>query len=305
MVSDLRISELLSGGVVIQGITGKQGRLETEWMLDSGTQIVAGVTPGKGGTAVCGIPVYNTVREAASHHQLTASMVYAPPQAVGDAADSALEAGVKLVCISAEGVPLHATMRLRETAAQRGSIVIGPNSQGLVLPGITRLGCPGGADPWDRFAPGPVAVVSRSGGLGSDLAYAIRTWGWGTSVQLHIGGSPTPATNLREAVLLAQAEPGTRVVVVLGEPTSGQELELAEAVASGDISVPVVVQIPGRFVDRLPAELPFGHAPRAGLGQAVSVVDKHAALEAGGARVARSFSDIHRLLTRSLEDRVQ
>lgn len=293
IMEEWRISDLLnSTGVVVQGITGRQGRMETEWMLASGTRIAAGVTPGKGGQAVCGVPVYESLHDAVKEHHLAVSMVYAPPQAVVDAVDEALSAGIKLICVSAEGVPLHGMLRVAERAAALGCVVVGPNSQGIVMPGVGRLGCPGGTDPWTRFRPGAVAVVSRSGGLGSDVAFAIGAWGWGTSLQIHIGGSPTPATTLVDAVHLACAEDRTKVVVVLGEPTSGQEVDLADALRSGSVATPVVAMIPGRFVDRLPADLPFGHAPRVGPGQAVPVAEKLAALAAGGARVVDSIGAI-------------
>lgn len=286
------LSELLSRGVLVQGITGQQGRIETKWMLDSGVKVVAGVTPGKGGETVCGVPVYNTVAEAVAHHQIGASMVYAPPRFAAAAAQEAVESGIRLVCLSAEGIPVHGMLKTAEIARKHEAIVVGPNSQGIVVPGVGRIGCPGGADPWERFAPGPVGVVTRTGGLGSDLSFLLRQWGFGTSAQIHIGGSPVPATPLVDAVLLAQAESATRVVAVLGEPTGSQEIDLAEAIGNGTITVPVVVLIPGTFVDRLPADLPFGHASRMGLGQGLSVAEKYEILRNNGAYVAQSLNEV-------------
>lgn len=294
----MRLRSLLASpaGLLVQGITGRQGRMEARWMLDSGTSISAGVTPGRGGTVVHGIPVYDAVAAAVAAHGNVASMVYAPPDAAADAAIEAIEAGVDLVVMSAEHVPVHRMARAIAAAAVHGSVLVGPNSQGVVVPGVGRIGCPGGTDPHERFAPGDVGVVSRSGGIASELSGMLRSWGLGTSIQIHIGGAPMAGLRLVEAVRLVQDDPATTRIVVFGEPSGTQEHELADAVAQGRIEVPVVAMIAGRFADDLPAALPFGHAPRAGTSGVATVAAKIDRLRRAGATVVSEFEEIRRAL---------
>lgn len=283
-------------GLLVQGITGRQGRMETEWMLNSGTRITGGVTPGRGGSSVHGVPVYDSVFEAVEAHGNVVSMIYAPPVAAPDAAIEALEAGVRLVVMSAENVPIHRMSRAMAVARDRGALLVGPNSQGIVAPGDGRIGCPGGLDPSDRFAVGDVGVVSRSGGMASELSGLFRSWGMGTSVQIHIGGAPVVGLRMLAAVKLVCDDPATRRVVVFGEPSGDQEDELADAVAADAIGVPVMAMIGGRFADTLPAALPFGHAPRAGSGATSTVVGKLERLRASGVRVVVDFEMLRREL---------
>lgn len=292
------IRELLSdaGGLLVQGITGRQGQIETMWMLESGVRVTAGVTPGRSGGSVHGVPVYPSVEAAVAEHHNLVSMVYAPPAAAADAALEAVLAGIQLVVMSAERVPVHGLVRAIEAAQRHGARIVGPNSQGLVVPGVSRVGCPGGIDPDRRFRPGPVGIVSRSGGMASELSMLVREWGLGTSVQLHIGGAPVVGTTLVEAVGLVQADPLTKVTVVFGEPSGRLELDLASELEMGRLKLPIVALIPGRFADRLPASLPFGHAPRAGVGGAASVEEKMARLEAAGAFVVASLDELRSCL---------
>lgn len=299
------IRELLAQpvGLLVQGITGRQGRLETRWMIDSGVRISAGVTPGRGGTEVLGLPVYDTVAEAVRNHGNAVSMIYAPPAMAADAAMEAVLAGLRLVVISAERVPVHRMVRAIEVAKSRGACLIGPNSQGLVVPGVSRVGCPGGMDPDARFKPGDVAVVSRSGGMTTELAALVRAWGWGTSVQVHIGGAPLTGTTLAEAVQLAQQDPATKRTLLFGEPSGFQEEDLATAIESGALRLPVIVLLSGRFADSLPSALPFGHAPRAGTSRVSSVAEKVAKLSAAGALVAYNLRQVRELLAASVDGR--
>lgn len=294
----LSLRDLLSAqeGLLVLGATGRQARLEIGWLHKSGDRVAAGVTPGRGGQSVEGVPVYDSVEEALRHHRCSIAMNYAPAVAAADAAIEAFEAGVEIVVISAEGVPLHRLALAIAAARRHRALLIGPNSQGLVIPGVGRVGCPGGSDPESRFGAGQVAIVSRSGGMTSELAMHIRSWGWGTSVQLALGGSPIVGTTLSEGVMLAQRDPSTRVAVVFGEPSSRQEYALANAVESGRVCIPVIAMIAGRAADALPATLTFGHAPRAGSAGEQSVAGKLAALRAAGVSVATNLEGIRSAL---------
>jgi succinyl-CoA synthetase alpha subunit len=277
-------------GLLVQGITGKQGRLETRWMLDSGVRVAAGVTPGKGGREVHGVPVFDTVAQAVAATGARVAMSYAPPQAAADAVVEAARAGLELVVVRTANNPRHPWLRALEVARRCGCRVIGPMSQGVVVPGVGRIGCPGGDEPWRRFAPGPVGIVSRSGGMASELGMLVRTWGWGTSVHISIGGVPMVGTTLAEGVELVARDPLTRAVLVFGEASGCQEFDLAAAVTEGRIGVPVVAMVVGRAGDSLPDALPFGHAPREADG--ASVQEKIAALRNAGVRVARSTHEV-------------
>lgn len=294
------ISELLSdpAGVVIQGITGRQGQMETRWMLDSGTHIAAGVTPGKGGQQIHGVPVYDTVSEAIATHGCRSTMIYAPRHRAANAAIEAIHAGVKLAVISAEDVPAHDLLRLIDTAQRHDTLVVGPNSQGLLVPGVGRIGAPGGTDVNERFSAGQVAVVSRSGGMTGEIGHLLHQWGFGTSVQIHLGGAVMPLMTLRDGVLFAERETSTTVTVVFGEPSSTQEDMLARAIRNGEIRSPIVAMVAGRFSDTFPAMLPFGHAPRASGDSATNVEAKIAVLADAGAAIAGNFTELRRHVAR-------
>lgn len=286
-------------GLLVQGITGRQGTLETGWMLASGTHVSCGVTPGRGGEQVHGVPVFESVAEAVAATGAAVSMCYAPAPLVPDALMEAAEAGIRLTVISAENVPVHGFVRAAERARALGMRIIGPNSQGIVVPGAGRWGCPGGDDPWERFAAGPVAVVSRSGGIASEISLYLRRWGWGTSVQIATGGGLFVGMPLGPAVRLAQEDAATRVVVVFGEPSGPHEYELARMLATEQIAVPVVAMVPGRAAEAFPKTVPFGHAPQ---GRVLSdtASGKLAALVNAGAHLARDFGEIHARLDQLL-----
>lgn len=295
----ISIRELLGdpSGLLVLGITGRQARMETGWMLESGTHVSAGVTPGRGGQDVHGVPVFDTVRAAVDRHGCRVAMNYAPPAAAADSAIEAFQAGIELVVMSAENVPLHRLALALEAARRAGGRLIGPNSQGIVVPGVGRVGCPGGRDPQERFRPGSVAVVSRSGGMTSELAMLIGEWGWGTSVHLALGGSPIVGTTLTEGLKIVQDDPHTRAAVVFGEPSGDQEAALADAIEAGEITVPVAALIAGRAADSLSSDLPFGHAPRAGTGAERTVQHKLGRLGDAGVAVAMNTRDVRQALS--------
>ncbi len=266
-------------GVVIQGITGRQGSYWTERMLACGTNIVAGVSPSKAGEKVCGIPVYSSVGEALSYHKATISVLFTPPLATRGAAMDALDGGIEGLVLLSEFVPVHDTMWILAEAAQRSAQVLGPNTAGLVVPGQCSLGIMPGFAP-NIFQPGNVAVVSRSGSLGTLVCLDLVASGLGESVFMGLGGDPIVGTTTAQALLELEADPKTSAVVVVGEVGGTMEEDAAEVVAS--MSKPVVGFIAGRTA---PPGRKMGHAGAIVSGNRGDPGSKVKALEQAGAHV--------------------
>lgn len=273
-------------GVVIQGITGRQGSYWTERMLACGTNIVAGVSPSKAGEKVCGIPVYSSVGEALSYHKATISVLFTPPLATRGAAMDALDGGIEGLVLLSEFVPVHDTMWILAEAAQRSAQVLGPNTAGLVVPGQCSLGIMPGFAP-NIFQPGNVAVVSRSGSLGTLVCLDLVASGLGESVFMGLGGDPIVGTTTAQALLELEADPKTSAVVVVGEVGGAMEEDAAEVVAS--MSKPVVGFIAGRTA---PPGRKMGHAGAIVSGNRGDPGSKVKALEQAGAHVVEVPSAI-------------
>jgi succinyl-CoA synthetase alpha subunit len=299
------MSILLDGGtrVLVQGITGHQARTHVQYMLKYGTHVVAGVTPGKGGEMAGDVPVYDSVRDAVRQHPVDIAVLFVPARVAGDAALDALDHGVPTVLILAEGVPHHDTARVLHRARACGARVIGPNSQGMISPGKAKLGGTGGQFPERMYHPGPVGIVSRSGGMGGEIASALTAQGIGQSTYVSIGGDLLVGTGFADLLLLYQEDPETEAVVMFGEPGTGQEEAAAELIAAGRISKPVVAFVAGESLERLPRGMGFGHTGTLmtrGLG---APSRKKALLREAGARVAERFTDIHGLVAAALAER--
>ena len=250
-------------GIVIQGITGREARMVAGHMVAYGSPLVAGVTPGKGGQQVAGVPVFDSVTQAVASvpSPIDTSLVSVPPFAVLDAGIEALEAGIRSLVIATEGVPRHDVARLLASASDAGATVIGPNSVGVITPRLQRkVGAIGGDNPDRAFVPGEVGIVSRSGGMTSEIGLTLRLAGMGVSTAISIGGDETVGTPTLKAVELLQVESETRVVCVFGEPGTTFEEDLARAIQNGRVTVPVVALISGLFSERLPEGTAFGHA---------------------------------------------
>jgi succinyl-CoA synthetase alpha subunit len=271
--------------VVVQGITGREGTARTRTMVDYGTKILCGVTPGRGGMKVWDVPVYNSVGEAVQKHgPIDASVVFVPGPQVKDAAFEALGAGIKLLVIPAERVPLHDSLEMLALARKKGARILGPGSLGIISAGKTLMGWVGGTEEFARevFNPGPVGVISRSGGQTTTVAWSITQSGLGITTALHVGSEPVVGTNFAEALLLFQDDPETRAVVMFGEIGTVAEEEAAEVIKGGKFSKPLVAYIAGRS---LPSGIRFSHASaiiERGRGTAESKVK---ALEEAGAHV--------------------
>lgn len=274
--------------VIIQGITGHQGRFHSQAMRAFGTRVVAGVTPGKGGGEVDGVPVYESVRDAVSSHGADASVVFVPAPSAKDSALEALEAGVPLVVIVTEGMPIHDAMTVIQFSRVVGARVVGPNCPGITVPGRAKLGImPNGI-----FREGSTAVVSRSGTLTYEVVSSLTEAGIGQSICLGIGGDPVVGTSFVDALRMFEADERTSEIVLIGEIGGTAEEEAAEFIKNR-MSKPVVAYIAGRTA---PPGRKMGHAGAIisqGRGSAKS---KSKALNDAGARVADRPSEIVRLL---------
>ncbi len=241
--------------VIVQGITGKEGSFHAQRMLEYGTKVVGGVTPGKGGTTIAGLPVFDTVEEAVRATGANASVVFVPAKFASEAVYEAVDAGIKLVVVITEHIPIHETLRFVNYARSRGTVVIGPNCPGLVAPPIrTKLGIM----PNSVYqTPGRIGVVSRSGTLTYEISYQLARAGLGINTAIGVGGDPIVGTDLVEAVLMMANDPEIDAIVVIGEVGGDAEERLAKLYAEGSIRKPIVGYVAGRTA---PPEKRMGHA---------------------------------------------
>ncbi len=226
--------------VLVQGITGRIGRVQTKWMLDYGTNIVAGVTPGKGGEEVEGIPVYDSVAEAVSKQRAEASLFFVPAGAVKTAAVETIEAGIKLVVIITERVPVHDVMEIMAHARERGVRLVGPNTPGVITPGEAKMGIMPGI----TFTPGHIGIISRSGTLSYEISANLAVAGLGQSTMVGMGGDPVVFSSMPELLELFEKDPNTDLVVIIGEVGGIQEEKAAQFIAQ-QMTKPVVTYIAG------------------------------------------------------------
>lgn len=283
--------------LLIQGITGREARMVTRHILDYGTVVVSGVTPGRGDQEVEGVPVFDTVTQAVRETSPTASLVSVPPAATLDAVSEAISGGIPLVVIATEGIPQHDVLRMLELADEAGTVIVGPNSVGVIRPrDSVKIGAIGGANPERAFVPGRIGVISRSGGMTSEIGLTLRQAGLGVSMAVSVGGDAligsTPATLLAEF----QDDPDTDAVVLFGEPGTRFEEDVAHRIASGEFSKPLVALVAGEFTEHLPEGTAFGHAAAIIEGDSGRPSTKRKALQEAGAHVAKSLDEIAGLL---------
>lgn len=279
--------------VMVQGITGREATSFTKDMIDYGTKVVAGITPGKGGQRVHGVPVYDTVRQAMRECPAEATVISVPPALVKDAVIEAVENGIRLAVVVSERVPRKDTIEFLEVAQSCNARVIGPNTLGLISPGKVRLGMAGGpaADVRKAYTPGPVGIASRSGGMTTEIANLLTTRGIGQSTCIGIGGDPVVGSNFLDLIPLFAQDPETKAVVLFSEPGGVVEEKLSELVISRKLSIPIIGFIAGRFVDDMPG-VRFGHAATIVEGHRGSTKSKIEMFRKAGIHVAESFSDI-------------
>ncbi len=283
--------------VLVQGITGREARMVTAHMLAYGTKVVCGVTPGRGGEEVAGVPVYDTVAEAVAAHQPTAALVSVPPAATLDAALEAIEAGLRLLLIATERVPKHDALCLLYAAHAARVRVIGPNSVGLINPSQrVKLGAIGGDRPERAFTPGRVGIISRSGGMTAELGLMLRQRGFGVSTAVSVGGDALIGTPPADLLPLFEADPETDAVVLFGEPGTRFEEDVAEALADGRFSKPLFALVAGRFTESLPEGTAFGHAAAIIRGGSGRPSAKLTALRQAGAWATSDLDELFRFL---------
>jgi len=278
--------------VLVQGITGKIGRVQTKWMLEYGTKIVAGVTPGKGGEEVEGVPVYDTVVEAVSKQGAEASLFFVPAGAVRGAALETIEAGIGLTVIITERVPVHDVMEIRARARERGVQFVGPNTPGIITPGEAKMGIM----PGTTFTPGPIGIISRSGTLSYEISADLVAVGLGQSTVVGMGGDPVVFTNMPELLELFEKDPNTEVVVIIGEVGGAQEEKAAQFITQ-QMTKPVVTYIAGL---NAPEGKRMGHAGAIIQGGMGTPQSKITALREAGVSVAEHPLEVVELVQKCL-----
>ena len=288
--------------VVIQGITGREAVTMTREGLDFGTKIVGGVTPGRGGREVHGVPVYDTVEEITAKAQVDASVVSVPPAFTRDAVFEALEAGVKLIVVVTENIPRYEVAQMVELADLRGARIIGPNCLGVLSPGEAKVGGLGGRaeDARKAFIKGPVGVMSRSGGMTTEICNTLTAAGLGQSTAVSIGGDAIIGQSYAELMPLFEADPETKAIAIYSEPGGRMEAELSCWVQENGSRLPVVAFMAGRFMDEMPG-MRFGHAGTIVEGKADTTAEKIERLREAGISVAERIEDIPELVRERME----
>lgn len=278
--------------LVVQGITGRQGEFHTKQMLEYGTEIVAGVTPGKGGQWVEGVPVFNTVKKAVEAQGANTSCIFVPARFAPDAIYEAADAGIELIICLTEGIPVLDMVRVRAYLDAKGARLIGPNCPGLITPLTAKTGVKVGIIPASICTPGPVGVVSRSGTLTYEVVYALSERGVGQTTCVGIGGDPINGTSFLDVLEMFEEDPETEQVVMIGE-IGGNDEERAAAFIARHMTKPVTAFIAGRSA---PPGRRMGHAGAIVEGSSGTAEAKIEALNEVGVRVAEHPEQIVELI---------
>jgi len=274
---------------IVQGITGSQGTFHTQLMLDYGTKIVAGVTPGRGGTEANGIPVFDTVKDAASQFKANASIIFVPAPFAKDAVLEAIDANLNPVVVITDGIPVKDEIQIMEVARLKGTTVIGPNTPGIITPGQCKLGIM----PGHIFKQGSVGVVSRSGTLTYEIAASLTGAGLGQSTCLGIGGDPVVGLNFADVLEMFRKDPQTKSIAMIGEIGGNAEEMAAEYVKKMKYPKPIASYVAGRAA---PPGKRMGHAGAIIMGKTGTAETKIEALRSAGVKVALKPGEIAKLL---------
>jgi succinyl-CoA synthetase alpha subunit len=278
--------------VLVQGITGREGQARAALMKEYGTNVVAGVTPGKGGVDVDGVPVYDTVKEAWEEvGQIDISAIFVPAPLVKNATLEAIAAGVKLLLLVPDRVPIYDVLEIADSAKRHGANFIGPNTLGVLSPEKGVIGMIGGravsAREW--FFPGPVGIISRSGGITSSMAYYLGREGIGATTLVHVGGDVVVGLPIPRVSLLFEEDPETKAIVIIGEIGGSQEEQLTDLVEEGKVTKPIVAFIGGKAAK---SGTRFSHAGAIVEGNRGTYAGKVKRLREVGATVVDAFGEL-------------
>jgi succinyl-CoA synthetase alpha subunit len=282
---------------IVQGITGREAVNLTRENLDYGAKIVGGVTPGRAGREVYGVQVYDCVREITAKTRVDGSVVCVPPRFTRDAVFEAIENGIKLIVVVTERIPRKQVAQMVELANLRGARIIGPNCLGIISPGEAKMGGVGGpaANTNTAYTKGSIGVMSRSGGMTTEIASTLTAAGMGQSTAVSIGGDAIIGTTYAELMPLYEADPQTKAIAIYSEPGGRMEAELADWIQKNDSRLPIVAFMAGRFMDEMPG-MRFGHAGTIVEGKADTTAEKIKRMKAAGIAVAERISDIPKML---------
>jgi len=294
---------------IVQGITGREAVNLTRECLDygAGAKVVGGVTPGRKGRDVHGVPVFDTVEQAVESHgsPIQGSVVTVPPAFTKDAVFEALEHGIELIVIVTERIPRRDVAQMVELASQKQARIIGPNCLGVIVPDVIKMGGIGGPakDAAKAYTPGSVGVMSRSGGMTTEISSTLTAAGLGQSTAVSIGGDAIIGSTYTELMPLFEADEQTQAIVIYTEPGGRMEAELAEWVTANNSRLPIVAFMAGKFMDEMPG-MSFGHAGTIVEGKADTAGEKITRLREAGIAVAEEIAEIPDLVKERLGQKV-
>ncbi len=294
---------------IVQGITGREAVNLTRECLDygAGAKIVGGVTPGRLGRDVHGVPVFDTVAQTVAHHggPIDGSVVTVPPAFTKDAVFEAIVNGIKLIVIVTERIPRRDVAQMVELANIHDARIIGPNCLGIIVPDVIKMGGIGGPakDAAKAYSPGSIGVISRSGGMTTEMSSTLTAAGIGQSTAVSIGGDAIIGSSYAELMPLFEADQQTEGIVIYTEPGGRMEAQLAEWVAENNSRLPIVAFMAGRFMDEMPG-MSFGHAGTIVEGKEDTATEKIARLAEAGITVAEEISEIPALIQAKIDERI-
>ncbi len=286
--------------ILVQGITGNEGTRATKFMLNYGSKIIAGVTPGKGGQSVEGIPVYNSIKEALEHHpEINCSVILVPPKFGKSAMLEAIENKIKLINVITEFIPLHDVALCVEKAKQNNCTIVGPTSIGIISPGKCKIGVIGG-ETNKAYTQGNIGIISKSGSMSSETAYILKLAGLGQSTVVGIGGDVINGFSFKDALTLFENDTETKAVILFGEIGGTYEEEAAEFIKQGGFTKPCAAFISGKFAEALP-NVTLGHAGAIIEGGKGTRESKVKALKEAGVMIAEVHHELVDLIKKALK----